>query len=593
MNSDQVRRIALKYALRNAVEHDGKANFKAVINKLFVEIPELKEYMQDTKKRTQLFSLIKEIVNYVNGMELETQIGMLEEAFGMTLEKIKEEKAKKTRKGLPDLPNASKGKVVTRFAPAPSGAIHLGQVLRAAYLSWYYAKKYDGKFIVRIEDTDPRRIRRVYYDWILEDLKKLGLNWDEVVYESDHFDMYYELTYKLFEKNLAYVCTCTREEFKKSVLSGKGCEDREKKDTVDYWEMMLSGKFREGQAVVRLKTDVSLRNPALVDPPLLRIIESVPHPRLGYKYRVYPLYNYACIIEDYKLGITHVIRAKEHETNKKIQRMIAKAFGWNVNITYIEYGMIKIVGAPVHKRDIRAALRRGELEGWDELGLVTIRALLKRGIHPDAIKMLAEHVGLTKHDIPALYLDTLYAYNAKILSKIAKRVFFVNDPILMRIKVYDELLTAENPWIPGDTSAGVREYHLMPEYSGDEKCLEVYVSKDDLDVFRSALQGGGLVRLKGLTNVKILDIDMEKSIIVAEQVKVDVLKGIEKVHWVPSGDLALSAFVIMPDGTRKTGVVEFLAQHLKEGDYIQMERFGFGKVLKNQGEVLYLSYAHA
>ncbi len=586
-----IKRIALKYALRNAVEHEGKAEFKAVLNKLFVDIPDVKKMIRNPSEREKVFSIVKDSIKYVNSLSYDEQVELLEREFGITLEILAKEKEMKTRVGLPELPNAQKGKVVTRFAPAPTGAIHLGQVLRAAYLSWYYARKYDGKFILRIEDTDPRRIKMVYYDWIKEDLKALGLDWDTIIYESDHFDMYYDLTYKLFEKGRAYVCNCTSEEFKKSVARHVPCPHRDSQDTVEHWEKMLAGGYREGKAVVRLKTDLSLKNSALIDPPLLRIIESVAHPRTGYKYMVYPLYNYACIIEDYTSKITHVIRAKEHETNQRIQRMIAEALGWEVKINYVEYGMIKITGVPAHKRDIRAALRRKELDGWDDPRLITIRALLRRGFHPEAIKMLAEHVGMTKHDIKDLSLKTLYTYNARVLSPIAKRIFFVEDPIELKLLVTDDAFISKNPWIPGDDAKGYREYRLYPREENGDLILNIYVSKSDIEIIRKAYESGNVVRLKGLLNMKIKEVDFMQGKIIGEQVGVRDVRGIEKIHWVPTNDLSIKAFVIKPEGMIE-GFVEHLAQCLKEGEYVQMERYGWGRIYRNEGEVIYISYAH-
>ncbi len=589
---DDLRRVVLKYALINAVDHEGKASPKAVLNKIFVDLPEVKEKMKDREFRDNVLGLVEETVKYVNSLSYDEQASILERDFGITLEMLREVKASKTRIGLPELPNAIRGKVVTRFAPAPTGAIHLGQVLRAAYMSWYYARKYDGKFILRIEDTDPRRVKRIYYDWIMEDLRALGLEWDEVIYESDHFEMYYDLTHKLFERGRAYVCNCKSHEFKKLVIRGMPCPHREKQDTIDYWENMLAGKYREGEAIVRLKTDLSTRNPALIDPPLLRIIESVPHPRTGYKYRIYPLYNYACIIEDYTSGITHVIRAKEHETNQKIQRMIADAFGWDVNITYVEYGMIKITGVPAHKRDIRGALRRKELSGWDDPKLITIRALLKRGVHPEAIKMLAEHVGMTKHDIEDLSLKTLFTFNARILSPMAKRIFFVEDPVKLLIRVEGDVYESRNPWIPGKEEAGYRTYRLYPKIMNGEKILEVYISRSDVDLLRKSREANSIIRLKGLINIKVEKIDLAKKEIHAVQSGIMEIKGVTKIHWVPAGDLSIKAFVVTPEGTVE-GLAEFYAQLLKDGDYIQMERYGWGKVLKNEGEVIYFTYAHS
>lgn len=589
--SANLRDLIFKYALKNAVEHKGKADKTAVVNKLFAEVPSLKQEIKDPSKREALISIVSEIVEHVNAMGYGDQVKLLEEEYGITLQMIEEEKALKTRIGLPELPNAIKGKVVTRFAPAPTGALHLGQILRAAYLSWYYAKRYDGKFILRIEDTDPRRVRLIYYDWIQEDMRSLGLDWDELIYESDHFEMYYDLTYKLFERGRAYVCLCSSEEFRRNVARKKPCEHREKMCSIDHWEEMLQGKYREGEAVVRLKTSFELENPALIDPPLLRIIETIPHPRTGYKYRIYPLYNYACIIEDYTSKITHVIRAKEHETNRIIQSLISDAFGWKVEINYIEYGMVTFEGAPAHKRHIRSALRSKDISGWEDPTLVTIRALVRRGIHPDAIKMLAEHVGMTKNDIKDMPMVTLYSFNAKVLSRFAKRIFFIEDPMTLRVHVQDDVLIARNPWIPGDETAGYREYRLRPTLIDGKKMLEFFVSRTDLNLLRRAKDSGSLIRLKGLMNCRILDVDSLNNVVYAEQTSLEPVRGAEIIHWTPTGDLAIKAFVETPEGI-KEGYVEFLAQRLKDGEYIQMERYGFGRVIRNEGEVIFIAFAH-
>ncbi|MCR8433055.1 MAG: glutamate--tRNA ligase [Candidatus Korarchaeota archaeon] len=590
--SVDLRDLIFKYALKNAIEHEGKADKIAVMNKIFVEVPELKQEIKDVSRRDALMSLVNEIVEYVNSLSYDEQVKLMEEEYGITIQMIEEEKATKTRIGLPELPNASKGKVITRFAPAPTGALHLGQILRAAYLSWYYARRYDGKFILRIEDTDPRRIRLIYYDWIQEDLRSLGLDWDELVCESDHFEIYYELTYKLFENGKAYVCLCSSEEFKRNVARRKPCEHREKMDTVDYWENMLQCKYREGEAIVRLKTNLELENPALIDPPLLRIIETVPHPRTGYNYKIYPLYNYACIIEDHYISkITHVIRAKEHETNRVIQNFIADAFNWKLNINYIEYGMVTFEGAPAHKRHIRSALRSKEISGWEDSSLVTIRALIRRGIHPDAIKMLAEHVGMTKNDIKDMPLVTLYSFNSKVLSKIAKRIFFVEDPIVLKVYVEDDLFLARNPWIPGNEAAGYREYRLRPLTVDGKKVLNLYISREDVDLLRRAQDSKSPIRLKGLMNCRIVNIDLMNNSIYAEQLSLKPIRGVEIIHWVPAGDLAIKAFVETPSGI-KEGYVEFLAQQLKNGEYVQMERYGFGRIIQNEGEVIFIAFAH-
>jgi len=589
---DNLETVIKKHALINAVTHDGKADEKAVLKKIIAEVQEVKEAIKNPEERDKIFSLVKDIIEEINRLSFDEQREILAREYGITLEDIMEEKSKKTRVGLPPLPNVDKlEKDVTRFAPAPSGALHLGQLIRAAFLSYLYARMYDGKFILRIEDTDPKRIKRVYYDWILEDLKAVGIEWDELVYESDHFETYYEYTRKLFEMGRAYVCTCTADEFKAYKENKTACPHRNTMDKVEYWEKMLNGEFKEGEAVIRLKTDMAHPNPALRDPPLLRIIDSVPHPRTGYKYRVYPLYNYACALEDHMSGVTHVIRGKEHETNEMIQKEIYRAFGWEPPIT-IQYGMLRLPEAKIHKRHIRAALREGKITGWHDVTLPTIRALLRRGIHPEALKKMALHVGMTKSDA-TISLETLYAFNRRVLSPIAKRISFVEDPFTVKIYgIPKEKIDVKMPWIPENESAGHRYYRLDTVKENEENVLYVYLSSTDAELLDRAWRNEAIVRLKDLLNFTIEKIDTDTKTIIAKFHSFSLIPGTSKLHWVPYGDLAINARVIMPDGSLRTGLVELLAQQLTVGEYVQLERYGFGRVDDNEGEVIIFAYAH-
>ncbi len=589
MLKDEHRREARKQALINAILHNGAASSKAVFKKLIATFEDIKNSLKDKKVRDEIMKEIDTICQEINSLTLEDQKRILMEEFGITLDAIREEKAQKTRKGLPPLPGADKvKKVVTRFAPAPSGALHLGQVLRAAMINYMYAREYGGKFVLRIEDTDPRRVKLPYYKWILDDLKALGIEWDELVYESDHFDIYYKYTRELFEKKEAYVCTCPQEEFQKYKEEKKPCPHRNTMDTIEYWEKMLNGEYGEKEAVVRLKSDMSHPNPAVRDPPLMRIITSVPHPRTGYKYKVYPLYNYAVVIEDHMSGVTHVIRGKEHQTNEEIQREIYKKFGWDPPF-FLEYGMIQLPEMKIHKRHIRSQLREGKIEGWDDVTLPTVRALLRRGIHPETFKQLSLLVGVSKSDI-TLHSENIYSHNRQILSKIAKRIYFVEEPYKLIIENAPKEIHVEMDWVPGKPEEGKRVYRLMRD---DEGNLVLWVSKEDIELIESHATRGTPIRLKDLANIVPIYVNRDNQTIRAKFHSFELIPGIKKIHWVPSEDLAIDAKILMPDGTIKKGLVEFLAQQLKEGEYVQFERMGFGRVDKNEGELIIFTFAHS
>src|SRR5437588_10113772 len=201
-------------------------------------------------------------------------------------------------KALPPLPNASKyATIVTRFAPNPDFVLHLGSI-RAIILSHDYARMYSGRFLLRFDDTDPRLKKSAleYYDLIREDVHWLECQWDAEYIASDRIPIYYEYAEKVLRSGDAYICTCAPDNFRLSINAGRACPDRSKsaEQTLADWAKMLNGGFGEGEAVLRVKTDLSHPNPAVRDWPALRIIDPVkyPHPRVGSKYRVWTLYNF-------------------------------------------------------------------------------------------------------------------------------------------------------------------------------------------------------------------------------------------------------------------------------------------------------------
>ena len=229
--------------------------------------------------------------------------------------------ASSSDKSLPPLPNADEyDQIVTRFAPNPDFVLHLGSV-RAIILSHDYARLYKGKFIIRFEDTDPRLKKSAleYYDAIREDLRWLLCPWDEEYVQSDRLPTYYDYAAKLLEQGDIYICTCERKSFTLRINAGQACPCRPKNPSENLrdWQKMLDGGFSEGEAVVRVKTELTHPNPAVRDWPALRVIDTAkyPHPRVGSKYRVWPLYNWSAGIDDHLMGVTHVFRGKEHLSN--------------------------------------------------------------------------------------------------------------------------------------------------------------------------------------------------------------------------------------------------------------------------------------
>ena len=371
------------YALKNAIAHEGKAMQGPVMSSLFSEGLDKKEVGKQAKK-------ISEIILEINSLELEEQ--------KKEFEKLKNDiSERETHEGLDELPNSEKG-VSMRFRPAPSGPLHLGHII-SNMASSLYVKKYGGKFYVIIDDTDSKTALASAYKDIPRDCDWLFGNVSKYIISSDRIPLYYEYVKKLIEKKSAYVCTCSQEKFKKFAEEKKDCPCRKltEKENLGRWENMLSKKgYKEGEAVLRFKSDMKHKNPAMRDFPLARISEAE-HPRQGKKYRVWPLMNLAVAVDDIELKMTHIIRGKDHRDNAERQRMIfdvfKKKFPW---VFFI--GRFKFTDLVMSKRKLTAAIKSGEFSGEEDERIPTIASLRKRGYQPKAFAKFIEQRGLSEVD---------------------------------------------------------------------------------------------------------------------------------------------------------------------------------------------------
>jgi glutamyl-tRNA synthetase len=579
-NDKDLREIVRKAALLNALQHGGKAQAGAIIGRIIGEKQELKT------KAKELSRLIGKVVDEVNSLSIEEQKGMVEKKWP---EALKKEKVEEERRR-PALPNADKYKqIVTRFSPNPDCVLHLGSA-RAIILSHEYAHLYRGKFILRFEDTDPKMKKPVleFYDRIREDLAWLRCKADEEYIQSNRLPIYYEYAERLLREGNAYICTCQPEQFRKKTLSRKPCDCRSlsAEENLERWQRMLEGGYGEGEAVVRVKTDIGHPNPAVRDWPALRIIDPVkyPHPRVGSKYRVWPLYNMAAGVDDHLMGVTHVIRGKEHLTNQVRQEYMYRHLGWKYPEA-IHYGRLKITGAFLSKSKIVQGVREGVYTGWDDPRLATFAALRKRGITPDTIKKMIVDVGPKTADV-TLSWENLYAYNRKILDSQSDRYFFVSEPTALKVKHVPKVFRAKLPLHPEKPERGFREYTVTPK--GEEETATFWVAKRDAD----AAAVGKVIRLMELFNVKIESVNagsLEASF--ASEAYEDARKTKAKlIHWILKGE-EFPCEVVMPDAAVNKGVAESACKKLKSDTVIQFERFGFVRVDENDAK-LTAYYAH-
>jgi glutamyl-tRNA synthetase len=578
-NDNELKDLIRKVALLNAVSHDGKAQAGALVGRILGERADLRS------KARELSGIINSVVNEVNSLSFAEQKAIVEKNWPETQKKEKAEE-----KRLPPLPNADKYPlIVTRFSPNPDCVLHLGSA-RAILLSHEYARMYNGKFILRFEDTDPKvkRPSLVFYDSIRQDLKWLDCKVDEEYVQSDRLPIYYEYTERLIGDSNAYVCECPPEEFRKKTLAKQACPCRNlpAKEQLELWKRMLSGGYLEGQAVVRVKTDVEHPNPAVRDWPALRVIDTkkYPHPRVGSKYIVWPLYNLAAGLDDHLMGMTHIIRGKEHYTNMVRQKYMYHHLGW-IYPEAIHYGRLKITGAFLSKSKIVQGVKDCTYIGYDDPRLGTFAALRKRGITPEAIKKMIVDVGTKPNDV-TLSWENLFSYNRKILDASSNRYFFVAEPFELKVLNVPKTFHAKLPLHPEKPERGFREYAVAPV--GEEQATGFWISKKDAEV----LEPGKIVRLMELFNVK----DGAKTANTAtasfaSESYDDVRKiKVQLIQWIPKGE-EFPCQIVMPDASVIEGYAESACKKLKPDAIIQFERFGFTRVDQvNQKMVAY--YAH-
>ena len=570
---DELRKIIRNLVLRNAVEHDGRSNVGPVLGQLMAADQGLRS------RAKEVATLVGMMVGEVNRMAVSEQVRELEEADPGTFLNI-ENRRKERRDELPPLDGAEGG-VVMRFAPGPSGPLHLGHT-RAVILNDEYVKRYGGKLIIRLEDTNPDKIDPEAYESILNDLNWLGIDYHETAIQSDRFELYEKWGGRLVELGRAYVCSCDVERWRGLKEQGKPCPHRELHSDIQMkeWEKMLDGTYGANEAVLVVKTDLNHKNPAVRDFVAMRSNET-PHPRTGCKYRVYPLYNFSVAIDDHFMKCTHILRGKDHLNNAIRQKYIYRYLGWDLP-SFHHYGWVSIKDVLLKTSTIKEGIVNGEYKGWDDMRLGTLQTMARRGIKPEAIRAYWKEVGTKPVDVQFSW-ENLFAYNKSVVEKEAKRYFFARDPARLYIEGIDNL-EGKAPLLPDRKESGYRITSL--DADGGPICI--LVDRQDAAEMSERLVGDGSVkiRLKDLCNVEVTG--LEDDVFSAKYAGTELnwlREGARIIHWVPSDPRKnLDCTVLKPDGSSESGKVE---AHVKDafGELVQFERCGFVSVNLVEGMV--------
>ena len=339
--------------------------------------------------------------------------------------------------------------VHTRFPPEPNGYLHIGHA-KSILLNSGLAQKYNGKFNLRFDDTNPTKEKTEFVEAIKEDIKWLGVDWeDRLFFASDYFDQMYEAAVKLIKKGKAYVSDLSADEIReyRGTLTEPGKEDpagsRSVEENLALFEDMKNGKFADGEKVLRARIDMTSSNINMRDPVIYRVAHMTHH-RTGDKWCIYPMYDFAHPLEDAIEGITHSICTLEFEDHRPLYNWVIDEVGKDMipdkdemPPRQIEFAKLYLTNVVTGKRYIKRLVEEGIVDGWDDPRLVSIAALRRRGFTPESLKMFVELCGISKANSSVDYAMLEYCIREDLKMK-RPRMMAILDPVKVVIDNYPQ-----------------------------------------------------------------------------------------------------------------------------------------------------------
>ena len=546
----EVATAVRKFALQNALEYDGEGQAGSVLGRLLSERPELRP------EAKRLMGIVSGEVERANAMAMDEGVDAVRAELERSAPDALEREKHRKIEGLKELPGNTSS-VVLRFAPNPNGPLTLGHS-RGVVINSEYAKMHDGKVVLRFDDTDTRVKPPLpdAYHWIEDEYEWLaGRPADIVVRASDRMPIYLEYARRLLADGHGYVCRCPADEFRNHRESKKDCPCRSKdaSNNLAEWESMNDGTLGEGDAVVRIRTDMTLPNPALRDWPALRI-QQTPHPMVADRYTVWPLLDFQSAIEDYEQGVTHIVRGKDLMDSTRKQSLLYEHLGWQYPET-LYWGRVKVHEfGGFSTSSMRASIESGERTGWEDLRLPTIQSLRRRGFDARALRDFWVALGVTQKDI-SVSMQTIESLNSSALDSTVERRSFVASPVSLDLDGHDGAVV-EPPRHPDGEITGTRSWVLAKS---------IYIQEADC--------GNGSLRLKEFADISIS----------GSKITIDSLERSDNrpiVQWLPES-MVREAVLFVPNGDEIDEIEGLLEDfELKVGNVYQLERIGFAMLEK-------------
>jgi glutaminyl-tRNA synthetase len=330
--------------------------------------------------------------------------------------------------------------ICVRFPPEPNGYLHIGHV-KALCINFGVKEKYHGKLNLRMDDTNPAKEDYEYVNAIIEAVKWMGFEYDNLFFASDYYDKLYEIAEKYIREGNAYVCDLSAEEITatRGTLTEPGTNspyrDRSVEENLQLFREMRAGKYPDGAKVLRAKIDMSSPNINMRDPVIYRIAH-VPHYRQGDKWCIYPMYDYAHPISDALEGITHSLCSLEFENHRPLYDWVIEKAGFKAPVPrQIEFARLNITNMLMSKRYLKKLVDEGFVDGWDDPRMPTLAGLRKRGVPPTALKKFCADVGVAK-GYSVVKLAQLDECIRDELNQTAERAMAVLDPVKLTITNY-------------------------------------------------------------------------------------------------------------------------------------------------------------
>ncbi|XP_064394534.1 bifunctional glutamate/proline--tRNA ligase-like isoform X2 [Halichondria panicea] len=509
-----------------------------------------------------------------------------------------------------ELPGASIGNVVTRFPPEASGYLHIGHA-KAALLNQYYQIKFQGRLVMRFDDTNPEKEKEEFEKVILEDVAMLDIKPDHFSFTSDWFELCLEYAVGLIKEGLAYIDDTPPDQMKKEREARKKSKNYNLsvEQNLALWEEMKVGSKRGLQCCLRARIDMGSDNGCLRDPTIYRCKLEPPHPRTGSKYKVYPTYDFACPIVDSYEGVTHALRTTEyHDRDPQYEWFCQKL---RIRQPYIyEYSRLNLQNTVLSKRKLRWFVEQGIVSGWDDPRFPTVRGVLRHGMTVEGLKQFIVSQGSSRA-IVMMEWDKLWSCNKKVgetvrgWSEIINTTFALQviDPVSPR---YIALLKSE--LVPLHLPEAKEEMKMKPKHPknpdvGDKEVWYspmVWVEGEDA----AAATEGEVVTLINWGNIKITKVARGKSgTVTGLEAKLDLdntdYKNTVKLTWLANTAKApptptvcvhfehlITKGVLKPeedfkDYANRNSKTSFgmmgdpLLKQLTKGDIIQVQRRGF------------------